>query len=153
MILNKHGWGLRDMLIYSGIIIIFFFIAIYFIVSMYHEMGIEVTEKSYDRMEEQLEENALIYLNDYYQKELDNEGIIVDPPRSGLSKDVIEMILKKKPKKVIYVSCDIQTLIRDIKLLEDKYEVKKIYAFDMFSYTYHVECCLLLSLKEKNNYR
>ena len=70
--------------------------------------------------------------------------LIVDPPRSGLSKELIETILDVKPQNIIYVSCDPATLIRDYKLLEEAYAIKKSYVLDMFSYTYHVETILIL---------
>ena len=70
--------------------------------------------------------------------------LIVDPPRSGLSKELVETILDVKPKNIIYVSCDPATLVRDYKLLEEAYAIKKSYVLDMFSYTYHVETILIL---------
>ena len=68
------------------------------------------------------------------------DKIIIDPPRSGLTKKTIDTILTIMPKKIIYVSCDPNTLIRDISLLKDKYSIEKSYILDMFSYSYHVEC-------------
>ena len=72
--------------------------------------------------------------------------VIVDPPRSGLSKDTIKNILKIAPKKLIYVSCDPMTFVRDLNMLNEKYEIIEITPFDMFPNTKHVEClCLLVS--------
>ena len=73
--------------------------------------------------------------------------VIVDPPRVGVSKKVINNILNIKPKKLIYVSCNSSTLARDLKLLENNYEIKSIKLFDMFPNTYHVECVCILKLK------
>ena len=73
--------------------------------------------------------------------------VIVDPPRSGLTKTIIENILKVNPEEVIYVSCDPATLVRDILLFIDKYRISEAIIFDMFSYTYHVECVCLLKLR------
>lgn len=73
--------------------------------------------------------------------------IIVDPPRSGLdnkTKDYLKII---SPKKIIYVSCDIATLARDISDLSTSYNFEKIKVFDMFPNTYHVECICVLSLR------
>ena len=75
---------------------------------------------------------------------IDFNKLIVDPPRSGLSKELIETILDVKPQNIIYVSCDPATLVRDYKLLEEAYAIKKSYVLDMFSYTYHVETILIL---------
>lgn len=75
------------------------------------------------------------------------DTLIVDPPRSGLLKSMIEDILKLNIKNVIYVSCNPISLSRDLNLLKDKYEIKDIKLFDMFSYTYHVECVCVLKLR------
>ena len=75
---------------------------------------------------------------------LDFNKVIVDPPRAGLTKETIDILLKINPTSIIYVSCDPQTLVRDYKLLSDTYEIEKSYILDMFSYTYHVETVLIL---------
>ena len=77
----------------------------------------------------------------------DFNKIIVDPPRSGLTKNIIDVLLKIKPDAIIYVSCDPQTLVRDFTLLSSIYEIKKSYILDMFSYTYHIETILILTKK------
>ena len=74
------------------------------------------------------------------------DKVIVDPPRAGLSKTVIDTIKKIKPKEIIYVSCDLQTLVRDIKLLSDLYTINKFYIADMFSFSYHVESICILKI-------
>lgn len=84
---------------------------------------------------------AIVKLNKKFSK------IIVDPPRSGLTKTIIENILSINPEEIIYVSCDPATLVRDILLFIDKYSVSEAIIFDMFSYTYHVECVSVLSRK------
>lgn len=70
--------------------------------------------------------------------------IIVDPPRSGLNKETINNILDFNPKSIIYVSCDPMTLVRDLKILNEFYNIEEITPFDMFPNTYHVENCVLL---------
>ena len=77
----------------------------------------------------------------------DFNKIIVDPPRSGLTKNIIDVLLKIKPDEIIYVSCDPQTLVRDFTFLSSIYEIKKSYILDMFSYTYHIETILILTKK------
>ncbi len=76
------------------------------------------------------------------------DKIIIDPPRSGLTKKTIDIILDICPKKIIYVSCDPNTLVRDILLLKDKYRIEKSYILDMFSYSYHVESIVILNIIE-----
>ncbi len=66
-------------------------------------------------------------------------SIIIDPPRSGLNKETIDIILKLKPKKIVYVSCDPMTLVRDLNILKEQYDILEITPFDMFPNTYHVE--------------
>lgn len=72
---------------------------------------------------------------------------IIDPPRSGLDKRVVEKLLEIKPKTLIYVSCDPVTLARDIHLLQQKYNIEYIQPYNMFPRTYHVECVCLLKLR------
>ena len=73
--------------------------------------------------------------------------IVVDPPRAGLDELAISQIKKIHAPKVIYVSCDPVTLARDIKRLEQDYEVITIIPVDMFSNTYHVECVCVLNIR------
>lgn len=73
--------------------------------------------------------------------------IVVDPPRKGLDNTTTENILKIKPNRVVYVSCNPATLMRDLSKLEGKYEIKKIQPVDMFPYTSHVESVCVLKLK------
>lgn len=73
--------------------------------------------------------------------------IMVDPPRRGLDNTSVENIKKVSPKKLVYISCNPATLMRDLAKLEDIYEIKNIKPVDMFPYTSHVEVCALLELK------
>ena len=68
--------------------------------------------------------------------------IIVDPPRRGCSSKVLKGIIKIKPKKIIYISCNPATLARDLKYLtkDGNYKLKKILPIDMFPQTGHIEC-------------
>ena len=74
--------------------------------------------------------------------------VIVDPPRAGLDNKSIDNIIKIRPRKIIYVSCDPVTLARDLNILKEKYDVIEITPFDMFGNTYHVECVCLLKIKD-----
>lgn len=73
--------------------------------------------------------------------------IFVDPPRKGLDKHTIENILNIKPEKIVYISCNPASLVRDLKLLEESYEIKKIQPVDMFPFTSHVECVAVMCIK------
>ena len=78
---------------------------------------------------------------------LNFDTLIIDPPRKGLDKKTREFILKKLPNKVIYVSCDPNTLIRDLKELETSYEIADFKIMDMFPFTYHIESFCILNRK------
>ena len=77
-------------------------------------------------------------------KGMSADVIVVDPARAGLMDLGIKNILEIKPKKIVYVSCDPVTLSRDLKELNKYYDVKDVTLFDMFPFTYHVECVCLL---------
>ena len=84
---------------------------------------------------------------------INNKGVkadivMFDPPRKGLDKNSINNILKIKPKKIVYISCNPATLVRDLAEFEDLYDVQKIVPVDMFPWTGHVECCSVLYLKD-----
>lgn len=70
--------------------------------------------------------------------------VVVDPPRAGLDKKTIKYLNDNKFDTVVYVSCDMMTLVRDIKLLQDNYTICEITPVDMFPQTYHIECVCLL---------
>lgn len=74
--------------------------------------------------------------------------VMVDPPRKGLDDKTIQNLVKIRPKKITYISCNPATLVRDLAKLEDLYEVKFIKPVDMFPFTSHVECCSVLYLKD-----
>lgn len=77
--------------------------------------------------------------------------VVADPPRAGMDPLVVERLLKIKPRKIIYVSCNPATLARDLKALGcsspgsgGSYMVEKVQPVDMFPWTQHVECVVLL---------
>lgn len=80
-----------------------------------------------------------------YDGELDI--VIMDPPRKGSDERFLSTLLNKKPKQIIYVSCDPETLARDLKYLSSLYEVAYVQPIDNFPMTAHVETVVLLQLK------
>lgn len=116
-------------------------------------LGVELNQASIkDANENKLLNN--IYNVDFICDTTDNiknltnfDTIIVDPPRSGLSKKLINKVLDSKIDNIIYVSCDPATLKRDLEILSKNYKVENITSFDMFANTYHVECVCLLKLE------
>ena len=108
--------------------------------------GIENAEFFVGKAEEVLPEK--------YEKEgIYADVIVVDPPRKGCDTAALETMVKMKPERIVYVSCDSATLARDVKWLGERgYEVKKVKACDMFPGTVHVETVVLLSHKKADSY-
>ena len=73
--------------------------------------------------------------------------VMVDPPRKGLDRRSIDNILRIFPKRLVYISCNPATLVRDLSALEGLYEIKRLKPVDMFPFTSHVECVAVLQLK------
>ncbi|HUR04471.1 MAG TPA: class I SAM-dependent RNA methyltransferase [Nonomuraea sp.] len=74
--------------------------------------------------------------------------VVVDPPRSGLGRDVVQRVAALEASRIVYVSCDPATLARDLSWLgDDGYELVDLRAFDAFPMTHHVECVALLARK------
>lgn len=94
-------------------------------------------------------ENVCFMLGDAYKSigKIDDviDCVIIDPPRSGLTEEAAKSLMSKYPKKIVYISCDPVTLARDLNVLKEKYDVKKLYLLDMFSYTYHLESVCILN--------
>ena len=65
--------------------------------------------------------------------------VVVDPPRSGLGKEAAQELLRVRPKKLVIVSCDPATLARDLKVLVEGFEVRRMTLVDLFPQTYHLE--------------
>jgi 23S rRNA (uracil1939-C5)-methyltransferase len=74
--------------------------------------------------------------------------IITDPPRAGMHEDVINVILKADPEKIVYVSCNPATQARDINLLSGRYDLASIQPVDMFPHTHHVENVVFMRRKK-----
>ena len=82
-------------------------------------------------------------------KELKGDfSVVVDPPRKGLDKTVVEAFLSAEPKKIVYLSCNPATLARDLGLLKEKYDIEFVQPYDMFPQTANVETLVCLSLKQ-----
>ena len=75
--------------------------------------------------------------------------VILDPPRAGCQRSALDKLLALRPPRVVYVSCDPETLARDLKVLcAEGYAVDHIQPLDMFPQTHHVECVAVLELKQ-----
>ena len=65
--------------------------------------------------------------------------MIIDPPRSGMHEDVVNVILNARPERIVYVSCNPATQARDLALMDSLYRVEEVQPVDMFPHTHHVE--------------
>ena len=82
-------------------------------------------------------------------KDIKADVVVVDPPRKGCERSLLEAIAKMSPEKIVYVSCDPATLARDLAILEElKYRTLEIQPVDMFPMTGHVEVVTLLTRRE-----
>lgn len=75
--------------------------------------------------------------------------MIVDPPRAGMHQDVVDVILRAEPARIVYVSCNPATQARDLALLDCKYGVEAVQPVDMFPHTQHVENVVALVRRDK----
>jgi 23S rRNA (uracil1939-C5)-methyltransferase len=76
----------------------------------------------------------------------DVSTFIVDPPRTGMSKEAISGIIAQRPERIVYVSCDVATLARDVRTLVDAgFELASLTGFDLFPNTAHVESVAVLA--------
>ncbi len=120
-------------------------------------MGIEVVKPAIDMAIENAEINGL---NNYHFESGKVEElitvwkkrygipdvVILDPPRKGVDKKVLDTIYELGVKDIVYVSCKPSTLIRDIKILEEYgYRAKELTGFDLFLGTVHCECVVLMT--------
>ena len=120
--------------------------------------GIEIVEDAIKDAKENAKLNKIenteflcgdveLTLAEVLEKSGNPDVIFVDPPRRGLDTTTISNILKVEPSRVVYISCNPATMVRDLKILGEKYIVQKIQPVDMFPFTSHVECVVALNRK------
>lgn len=119
-------------------------------------IGIELSTEAIDDAKENAKvnniKNVIFHKIDLHHraighvlKEFDEpDVVIVDPPRSGLHKNLVEALLQIKPKKIVYVSCNPTTQARDYLMMKSSYKIKELQPIDMFPQTYHIESIALL---------
>jgi len=95
-------------------------------------------------------EDATVFVRDALKDGRHFDVVFVDPPRSGCDFNFISALKAMKPSRIVYVSCEPSTLARDLALLKTDYDIKDVQPVDMFPQTFHVETCVLLSLKESH---
>lgn len=117
-------------------------------------IGIELNKQAVEDAKENAKINSVNNIKFYagdvgkiINDQVKADVIVVDPPRSGLDKRTKDILLKIKANKIVYVSCNPLTLARDIKELDNGYELGDITLVDMFPNTHHVESVCVLKLK------
>ncbi|RKD21069.1 23S rRNA (uracil-5-)-methyltransferase RumA [Ammoniphilus oxalaticus] len=84
----------------------------------------------------------------WYAQGIVADVVVVDPPRKGCDQQLLDTLIKMKPQRIVYVSCNPGTLARDLRILEDGgYVTKEVQPVDMFPQTMHVECVALVELR------
>ncbi|NLY76879.1 MAG: 23S rRNA (uracil(1939)-C(5))-methyltransferase RlmD [Tissierellia bacterium] len=120
-------------------------------------IGIEIVEEAVEMARENAKLNGLNnveFIAGDVLKEVDNlkekpDLVIIDPPRDGIHPKAINKIIDFNPDTFVYVSCNPITLVRDLKVFEERgYKVEKVKLMDMFPRTAHVECVSLMSRAE-----
>ena len=74
--------------------------------------------------------------------------VVLDPPRKGCDKKVVDALLSAAPDKIVYISCNPATLARDVALLMQKYDITSVTPYDMFPQTKHVETLAVLEKRK-----
>jgi 23S rRNA (uracil1939-C5)-methyltransferase len=88
-----------------------------------------------------------VFTKDFVNKHGHPDVIITDPPREGMHKDVVKVLLELKAKRIVYVSCNSATQARDLDLLSSHYDITNVKPVDMFPQTHHVENVVSIELK------
>jgi 23S rRNA (uracil1939-C5)-methyltransferase len=96
-----------------------------------------------------IEGKAEEWLPRWVKEGLKPDVVVVDPPRTGCGKPLLDAVLKTKPARFVYVSCNPSSLARDVAYLGKKYRLEWIQPVDMFPHTGHAECVILMSRVEK----
>lgn len=117
--------------------------------------GMEITEQAIASAKENATINGIEnvrFVSGDVRSALTNEPsmpdvVFVDPPRSGMNPEVVDLIMEQTPKRIIYVSCDPATQARDIAVLGNQYTVTTVQPVDMFPQTAHIENIIRLDLK------
>ena len=85
--------------------------------------------------------------DDFFSQWGKPDVVITDPPRAGMHPALIDQLLKMKPPRIVYVSCNPATQARDLQLLDQAYAIVKLQPVDMFPHTHHIENVALLALR------
>ena len=116
-------------------------------------LGVEIVKEAIEDANQNLKlnniKNAKFIVSDAKDVMLKKayDCVFVDPPRKGLDPKFLKGIMNSHPKKIVYISCDVGTLARDLSILKKNYNIESIDFIDMFPRTFHVETVAYLELK------
>lgn len=155
--INLAGFDLNDVVIdaYSGIG------TISLIVSKYVKsvIGVEINKAAikdaiYNSKLNKIDNSYFVcddagrFMNKYAKDKKKVDFVIMDPPRSGADDKFLSSLIRLKPRKILYISCGPESLKNNLKYLtKNNYAVKEIQPIDMFPFTEHVECIVVLQYK------
>lgn len=118
--------------------------------------GVEIVEQAVEMAKENAKINGIDNV-DFFAGDVEHvlddlingkkivpDVVMIDPPRKGLDKKSIQNLLSVAPKRLVYISCNPATLVRDLASFEDKYEIKSITPVDMFPFTSSIESVAVL---------
>lgn len=88
------------------------------------------------------------YINSAFLKKIDTA--IIDPPRKGMDPDICNILKRSGPPVIVYISCDLATLIRDLKILLPSYRIENIFGYDFYPHTPHIETMVILASRNLN---
>lgn len=120
-------------------------------------VGVEIVEEAVEKAKESAERNeivnatfraadVLVELDKLAESDYHPDVIVIDPPREGIHPKALPKIAAAKPERIVYISCNPTTLVRDIQAFQELgYQYVKGMAFDQFPRTKHVECVVLMS--------
>ena len=121
-------------------------------------VGIEISESSIDWARRNAEQNDVencrfvqgdatsIFADIDFSS--DHSAVVIDPPRKGCSSDFLDQLTAFGPQRIVYVSCNPATQIRDLETLKNHYRISRIRPFDLFPQTRHLECVVTLEKAE-----
>ncbi|NMA67362.1 MAG: 23S rRNA (uracil(1939)-C(5))-methyltransferase RlmD, partial [Clostridiaceae bacterium] len=123
-------------------------------------IGVEIVEEAIEAAKRNASRNNLNNTEFYvgkaeeivpqlYEKGIKADVVLVDPPRKGCDEQLLKTLVDMSPERIVYVSCNPSTLARDLKYLSaNDFELKEVQPVDMFPWTQHVECVVLMSRVE-----
>jgi len=135
-------------------------IANYIAKSALKVIGIEEIKEAIDDAKENAETNHIdnctfvvgdireTLNEDFFMKYGSPDVIVTDPPRAGMHPDVVEVMIRSNPDRIVYISCNPATQARDLIRFTEHYNIEEVQPFDMFPHTHHLEN--IVTLKRKN---